>query len=153
MEYWTPEAKFAWLAAMVDGEGTIGLYDVVMTHNTNKRGWSCKMRIYNSNRKVLDKAKEICGCGNIYLHMDNESKFNGWKDEFQFCISAKNMELVLPKLIPYLIIKRPVATLVLEALPLLRRRRMHYHDDGADKHLKELSLAMMKLNHAGVKSS
>jgi hypothetical protein len=100
------DEDLVWLAAAIDGEGSI-------IHSVNhKRGTECwKVEVFNTNREFVEKAAKILG-GRIYVR---EHENPNWSPCYHTEVAdRKKLKELLPKLLPYLIIKRGLAQKALE---------------------------------------
>ena len=93
----------AWLAAAIDGEGTI-----TVTKRKNKivgDGYSPKITIGNNCEEFVEKARRIIGHGGIYsrkYEIRGESRIT-----YQFNVGSRGVILlVLKEILPYLIVKK-----------------------------------------------
>ena len=88
----TEEAS--WLACAIDGEGSI-------TYGHRQRWILFKVQVANTKIEFLEFAKQITGCGQIY----------GYK---WVVYRLADIEAILKQVLPFLIIKRHQAELVLK---------------------------------------
>ena len=104
----------AWLAAVVDAEGSI-IVSRIKQGPQVKRGYSFRatLSISNTNEDFLQHVKQIIGTGNLCRLPEHRKN---WKDKFQYLANANTLRAILPEILPYLIIKREQAKLVLEFL-------------------------------------
>lgn len=146
------ETNFAWLAGIIDGEGTIGAY-FYHEHGYN----SCRYGIWipNTDKRMIDKSAEIMtalGC-KVYI---TEKKYKPGNlmpryIVFELKIQRRNdVKLILEKTEPYLISKKEQAQVLLKFLNdfpnlLLGRgnksgkKNEHFDEyDKVQKKLKEL---------------
>jgi len=86
----------AWLAALIDGEGTIGIQRA-------KRGLRIYVQVFNQNRELLEGIKQITGFGSI----------SDKATESMWTVVAKSAEIILREVYPYLIVKREQAKVAL----------------------------------------
>lgn len=108
------EVEKAWLAAAIDGEGTI-YYGM---HKSSKRipfKLYTFVEIANTNREFLENAVRICGGGRIKLMKHVVPRPNR-KPCYGFWLARGGTEIILPQVLPYLIIKREKAIACLRFL-------------------------------------
>ncbi len=111
------EPEKAWLAAAIDGEGTICFYK-------NNEGRRIIVSIGNSVKDFVQKAKEITGVGNIccFEKKTGIACLNGKKRKpiYYWRISGCNLGLqLIPKILPYLIIKKQKAEFLINEFDLM----------------------------------
>jgi hypothetical protein len=143
------ETERAWLAAIIDGEGTI----MIAKRNDPKfrRGfYYCPiLEISNTNRALLDKVWEMIGEGGVYRDGRNNPH---WKKKWMYSASSGVMRAILPQILPYLIVKLEQAKTALEYLryiesnPIKGRRKAppEYYEK-----LDAIFIAMKRLNQKG----
>lgn len=104
-----PETFWAYLAGIIDGEGTISVYSI-----------GAQLTIANTHLPLLVTIQEKLGCGSIQtLGMRGGRTSQAYK----WGCYATGLRRILPKILPYLIIKKPHAELMLEFLdPQFRRK-------------------------------
>ena len=111
------EPEKAWLAAAIDGEGCI-YFNTHRSQNRNKvYAW---IEICNTNITFLENAKRLCGGGRV-----KEKKSKGreqgikegrYKRSYAWWIARGGIEVILPQILPYLIIKHAKAEACLQYL-------------------------------------
>lgn len=99
-----------WLACAIDGEGNVGL--------TNSKGSSFSnhyapvIKITNTKKEFVEKASEIMKINLSYIM---RSYKDGWKELYATVTGKQSkVKAVLIEVLPFLIIKREQAKLVLE---------------------------------------
>ncbi len=98
------ETEKAWLAAAIDGEGSIGFYDF------GREGRRVSITISNTNEPFIRRVKEIVGCGGSITRTAFASDHKGRKPIYHYNLkgSARCYKL-LKQITPFLIIKREKA--------------------------------------------
>jgi len=134
-----------WLACAIDGEGHIGL--TRMAEPRNRRGFSLipVVTIGNTSREFIEYFVLLAG-GKIRFEKRNK---HNEKSLYRASIYANRIRQLLPTILPYLIIKRKQATLLLEALRLLKEHRPGYAPN--DRRPYKIFEKMRELNRKGVK--
>jgi hypothetical protein len=143
------EAKWAWVAGVVDADGYVRF-----TKSTNKsvpsRGfrWLVAMQVSSVYREFLNLFKEIVGYGSVSKSWINQKR--GKEQPYcKFSMSSDGLRKVLPRIIPYLTIKKKRAELVLEALSMLKRGRQPNHKE-TDEKLEKIYQQVKVLNRRGL---
>lgn len=105
------EPEKAWLAAVVDGEGSIFLSKV--RHPNYRRGffYGPQLGVSNTNRAFLAKLREVVGEGTVSLAKKKDGK---WKARWEYQAAAGVLRSILPQIMPYLIVKRAQAQKMLD---------------------------------------
>lgn len=122
----------AYIAGFVDGEGTIRVRisrrdgrDSNLSH-----GWHWQFEIFNTNLKVLEIIQEWTGVGAIY---GREPRIFGHKESYQWSVFSLKALYVLQQIVPYLIVKKRRAELIvsLDAIRQSRKKgnRVFYTDE------------------------
>lgn len=115
----------AYLAGLVDGEGHISLHK----HKSPacKRGYSYRvvLCITNSQTSLLTYLQNKFG-GRI--DKQGKSAFSG-RQIYSLRFNVELMKELLPKLLPYLVLKKPEAQIILESMVLTARHRHKDYDD------------------------
>ena len=90
----------AWLAGMIDGEGSVGLYDY------GREGRRVQIQMANSEKKLVDRFREVIGCGSTVFRTNIHKSHKGRKPSYW----------VLKQLIPFLIAKKDKASVIINEL-------------------------------------
>ena len=110
------ETDYAWLAGIVDGEGSFVISRTRVQENRVGFSYRGAMNISNTSEEMMKHILKITGVGN--LTRLPESRFD-WKDRFNYNASAGAVRVLLPKIMPYLVLKRPQAEVMTEFLGLI----------------------------------
>lgn len=91
----------SWLAGMIDGEGSVGIY------NYGKEGRRIQIQIGNTDSKLIDRFREIIGCGSTVFRTNIHISHKGRKPMYQYNLKGSNRcYWVLKQVLPYLITKK-----------------------------------------------
>lgn len=119
------EADAAWLASAIDGEGSLALnYE---DHNRVKGGsLSAYLRIDNTNLDYVKRALEITGIGYVksYWHCFGKRRTYQSGNYLMHCYTihgTRSVASVLEQILPFLIIKKDRAILIIEFTKLLEQ--------------------------------
>lgn len=112
------EAEKAWLACAIDAEGSI-MFQTYQTPKSKYRRWRVGVRIGNTSLKFLREAKRIALYGEIHKTYEARKRHKAY---YYLNISEEGCRYILPKILPYLIIKREKAEIALMVLDLLAAR-------------------------------
>lgn len=109
-----PETTWAWVAGLIDGEGSI-----MLTNHPTPRPNISRTRpivsISNCDLRLMEALQERTGCGRIYKHR-RQPKENQKRDAYTWRLTALEQREVLPHVLPWLVSKREQAELLLRAL-------------------------------------
>ena len=140
------EIDKAWLAAAVDGEGSI----FMIKHESKvvKRGftWRVKLSISNNILAFCKHAQKIANMGRIYTNMRIHEKYKNLTH--MWVVEAKEIKQLLIQIKPHLIIKQKQAELVIEARNLIEQ---HVNSCQNDSRLQEIYATIKQFNKRGVK--
>lgn len=101
----------AWLAGVIDGEGSIGLYDY------GREGRRVMLQLSNTNKDFVERTREIIGCGSKANRSKWHKSHKGRKTMFMYSLKGSNRCYHLIKqLIPFLIIKKQKAINIISEL-------------------------------------
>jgi hypothetical protein len=138
------DSMWTYTANAFDGEGTFGLYKNKQKHHYilgyTYMSW---MRLVNTHKGWLEFISTIIG-GKIN---DCTRKNSRWKDKYVLVVNSTDQRRVLPEIIPYLIIKREQAELLLEALGILAKRAAWSGD--YPKRMHDIYARIKELNRVG----
>jgi hypothetical protein len=102
----------AWLAALIDGEGTIGIWRQRVSSNRSGWHYHAAIQVTNSNKDLIDAAQE---CLNGAVHLKNGKRRNPrHKLTYAVTVKTRAVAAVLKQVRPYLVAKRKQADVVLE---------------------------------------
>jgi hypothetical protein len=111
------DVEAAWLAAVIDGEGSIGLY------NFGKEGRRVQIQMGNTSEPFVARFREIIGCGstvyrtNQHLSENRMTGHRGSKPMYQYSLKGSlRCHKVLKQIEPFLIVKRELALRIIEEL-------------------------------------
>ena len=94
-----------WLAAMIDGEGCLGIMKDV--RNGNLQNY---LVVVNTNRALLEKCRKIVGAGNINLFKDENEKH---RTRLWWRVNSGTAAKIIVEIYPYLIAKKEQAKVLL----------------------------------------
>ena len=113
---------YAWLAALIDGEGSI-----MLTRRAYARGsrlysspnphFRAVVSIYNTDQRLMKALVEKTGIDRVYKHT-RQPKENQKKTSYSWRLVATEIREWLPLVMPWLVCKAEQATLLLEALDI-----------------------------------
>lgn len=108
-------AQASWLAALVDGEGTIGIYRMGRTDGGSKYKYVGLLEISNTCKPLLEQAAVFVGDKSfISNHNPGNVRKKGHKPLYKLLLKCRTTPLVLKQILPWLIVKREQAKLVIE---------------------------------------
>jgi len=134
MEFKTEEAKWAWLAALIDGEGCI-TWSHRIRHGVDE--YSIKIIICSTTLELLEEIKKHFDCSNIRILRGKGHGRFGNKPQYVVCFEYKKARAILPKIIPFLIVKRKRAEIAYEFLKLQENWKEFVRKYGLDKYREE----------------
>jgi len=103
----------AWLAGVIDGEGSIYISRVKVKHSKRGFVYTAYLSASNSNYEFVAKVRDVIGRG--YVGIKKEKRLD-WRDGCEYKGSASILRGILPQILPHLVIKREVAKRMLEFL-------------------------------------
>lgn len=101
------EINKAWLAGLLDGEGTIVFYQSPSNHEVYR------ISIGNTFRKLIDKIFEVSGIGKITTYKSRNPKHN---QVWYWNVCGENAKLLLKQMLPYLIVKKEKALKIINQI-------------------------------------
>jgi len=102
---WT-EVQLAYLAGIIDGEGTFYIYV-----GKNGRKFNSRIYVVNTNEEIINWLKATFG-GLVYSRTSPKNPL--WKRKFEWILDKKAQDIVCVKILPYLIIKKKHAEVMIE---------------------------------------
>jgi hypothetical protein len=112
------EAQISYLAGIVDGEGT--MYIQRRLDNGSWTYWT-RLQICNTNPHLIDWIKTTFG-GLVYKKERSHIKRN-WKTQFEWYSKISMVDVLLPLLYPYLIVKKPQAEVMMQFRKTFEKRK------------------------------
>lgn len=101
----------SWLAGVIDGEGSIGLYDF------GREGRRVEIQMSNTNKEFVDKMRKVIGCGSQVKRTNIHKTHKGRKPMYHYSLKGSNRcYCVLKQIIPYLVIKKQKAREIIREL-------------------------------------
>lgn len=167
-----PKHVRTWLAALIDGEGTVMLVRhargaAALTRQpsvANSISHRPRVGIYNTDPRLMNAIVEATGINRVYAHKvsKSEGKDQRAKTAYEWRLNTSECAWFLPQVIPWLVCKREQATLLVEAVKLSNSRRSakglpwnHLKDPIARKasndQLIKLASEINILNRKGIK--
>ncbi|MFN0253028.1 MAG: hypothetical protein ACKV2T_39510 [Kofleriaceae bacterium] len=105
------KVEAAWLAAVVDGEGSIGMYDY------GREGRRVQIQLGNTSEAFVARFRELIGCGSTVFRVSHGKGHKGRQPMYHFTLKGSaRCYAVLKQIVPFLIIKRERATAILREL-------------------------------------
>lgn len=103
------ETEKAWLAGVIDGEGSIGIYRSV-------DGRRVQIQVANTHRGFIDRVRAVVGCGSI-CPREPRGLHKGRKTVYHYtCKGSERGLKILAQVLPYLIVKREKAEAIIQEL-------------------------------------
>lgn len=140
----TDIAKLAYFAGILDGEGylSIGLHKPARRH-------TALVGVINTDKRLIDWLRENFG-GSLYLRKSPSFKPH-WKDRYDWRIIGPDIDLVLPEVLQFLVIKRQQAEAILELRSTMDLFPRHIRLSEEMFQKRELiRLAVVSLNYRAV---
>lgn len=113
------DTEAAWLAAVVDGEGSIGLYKKRRRKNGKEYlGRTVVIQMSNTNRSFVQRMADVIGCGSTVLRIINFGRHHkGRQPIFKYSLEgSERCRRVLEQIVEHLIVKRKKAEAILTEL-------------------------------------
>lgn len=139
------EVEKAYLAGLVDGEGHIGLALGKKTKSYHNETYMPNITITNTNLSLLTWIKETTSLGFIFL--DSNSRNIKWKTKGCWKLRTNEQIVFLRSILPYLVIKKLQAELLIEFHSLLEERVLSEEKIILRKVIYE---ELMELNKRGI---
>lgn len=138
----------AYLAGIVDGEGTISL---VAPSAGRNRWFYARLSVSNTCFPLLERFLEWTGSGAITLSRRDYDEHPSWKKGYNWACGSGDLEQVLREIAPHLLIKREHAEIVLQYLSLRREAERIGRELSPDAvgQARELYWRVRELNRKG----
>jgi len=107
------DITLAYIAGIIDGEGSIRI------QKSSEKDWNCKytpmISLVNTNIEVVELVASFLGGTKIHTHNPSKYGYPNRKICYQTCkAGSTSVAIILKKLLPYLMIKRRQAELLIE---------------------------------------
>lgn len=99
-------------AGFFDGEGSV--FEASYKDRHGKLRTRLTATVTQVDRRVLDRLKEILGCGNVYEKYDGRSVAKNWQICHQITLSDRSARQFLVWIEPYLFVKKDKVTEILD---------------------------------------
>jgi hypothetical protein len=124
------EVEIAWLAGLFDGEGSI-----VLNRRNRPNSLSCRITVTNTFYPLLERVLEVTGTGvlqELTRYHTNPKHARSWNWQ----CNGTNARLILKQILPWLIVKKERAEIILGLRPLseFKLLRQYY----GEKELEQL---------------
>jgi hypothetical protein len=113
-----PETFWAYLAGILDGEGHISLYQAKNKKCTSGYRWSYTVCITNTNKQLIESIQSDLELGHM---TERKQKNPNHHSLFRIDFTRKDLDIIFPKVLPYLRAKKERAALLLEAFNYLSK--------------------------------
>jgi len=141
-------SKWIWIAGIIDAESSLELQKS-KGKTARQFRFIPRMACSSTTLSLLFQLKRTCfPYGNISSHHYQDKRDSQWSRTNKFMVFGDGLRIILPKLLPYLVVKRNQALLLTEALSLLTKGRKPKEIEGR---LVEIWLQMRELNRRGRK--
>ena len=117
------DIEAAYLAGIIDGEGSV----YIAKHKEySGRGlpysYSTRVSVGNTDERLINWIQKTVKTGNI--HFVQETR-NNWKDHWHWLLADKNITPFLEQILPFLIIKKEQALILLRFRELIDKSRTY----------------------------
>ena len=129
--FWT------YLAGLIDGEGCFQLLKHKSKQISTGYAWQAVMDIGQCNHDFLVWLQKRISQGGIV------------SEQGRLTFSSNAIRSILPRIIPFLGVKREQAIILQKALFLLKHRCKRYRDKNTDVQLEKYAEELKKLKHSG----
>lgn len=101
----------AWLAGVIDGEGSIGLYDY------GKEGRRVLIQMSNTDERFVQRMRDVIGCGSQVNRSRMHESHKGRKVMYLYSLKGSSRcYWILKQVLPHLIIKKHKARAIIKEL-------------------------------------
>ena len=111
---WLLEIEKAYLAGIIDGEGSIGIYKWKNPRARKNPFYRARMRITNTNKKLIDLIVNKLQNQKGYIVAKRENRIKNRKTCYELELGEILTKKLLKEVLPYLVIKKKHAENVLK---------------------------------------
>lgn len=144
-DYAMSPVEAAYIAGIIDGEGTISLTRVTRKESVMGYRIQAYLSISNTSIRLLERVREMCGNGRLIGSYNKTLPHQ--KAGYVLKFSANQIRHILPQIRPYLILKTEQADVVCEFLRITKGGR--HLGPGAYARVEQFYLATKALNKKG----
>ena len=123
---WTKE-ELAYFAGILDGEGCFCLHSHTAKPSFRGHIYACAIHVGNTDIRLLQWIADRFG-GRVFAEQRQNAK---WKDVWRWYARTDDMDVWLPAVLPYLIIKRDQAELLMAYRKTLPPKARTHRSTGA----------------------
>ena len=116
---WTNE-QIAYLAGIIDGEGTIYIQKIP---KKNFFDYFPRVQIVNTNKELMYWIRDTFG--GIVSSRDRSNENRNWRVQHTWYTTRQILDIILPLLVPYLIIKKKHAEIMIEFRKTFTDKKSH----------------------------
>lgn len=145
------DVEAAWLAALIDGEGTIGVWREKRRKNVSGYRYKAVVRVFNTNFDLIARVRELTNCHigvKDYRRSPGRTKH---KTLYHAIIRQSQIPALLAAVSPYLIAKRRQADMVLQFCKVVADAPMRTSE--SHEMFEHFYLEMRALNARGTQES
>lgn len=153
------ESDYRWLAAVVDIEGALMCERQIQkrSNGTIRKGYYPRLKVVMTDKIFIDEICRLVGGSRVFIKRCDENRKDQWCIHLNGGgrVNEKGLRFLLPKILPYLIIKGKQAELLIELCFVNNGRRNRPKGSTKGNYLpeskrgKEIYLEMKKLNRRG----
>ena len=114
------DIDLAWIAACIDCDGCIGIYR--MKCKSHPWGVYAYLQFTNDSKDMIKRFIEILKCGNVYHWKDKKTLKHHYNWKLR---DVQKLSVVLPQIIPYLILKKRKAQILLQYAKLRLKKGLY----------------------------
>lgn len=137
------QIMLAYLAGIIDGEGSIGIERLSPTKGRKKYYYVCRLTVINTNEDIMKLL--------VYFFKgtyDKRKKIEGRKECFRWHVFGNDLSYALNKLEPYILLKHKQLNIVLQYRDTVGKTGWNVSDEILEVRHK-LWLACKELNKVG----
>ena len=114
VEYELSETDKAYLAGIIDGEGSIGIQVSSRRSPTESPRYFAYLMVSQSDKEFLERLQKKWGVGGVYGHQNASPRNSLSRTSYKWGMQSKQAAFVLEAVLPYLVMKKPQAGGALE---------------------------------------
>lgn len=135
-----------YLAGFADGEGYFGLRKHKRVKTKLGYGWWPDVEVSNREKHMLERLQEEWGCGRVEV-IRSSIQEGDVKECYRWFLDPNDLRFILPKITPHLRIKKQLAILLSESLPLIAKGKARSLED--NKRLEAICMECSIINRRG----